>query len=88
MPLQANKGKGLEQLKAAIARVLDHARPIEGRGFREYRTRIDRLHALTERAEPIFLMRGFWWTRAGTGKTAPRKYGANLAASGQRLANA
>lgn len=80
VPIQANKGKGLEQLKAAVSHALENARVIDGPAFPDYVEReIALLHTATDRAEPIYLIRRLLVDVGGYAeKRLIDKYGANL----------
>jgi ferrous iron transport protein B len=58
VPIQANRRKGLEQLRQAIASSLDHPEPPSGPPFpAAFEEEVSRLSQLLEGAEPAFLVR-------------------------------
>src|SRR5207247_1141202 len=56
--IQANKGKGLDQLKAAIAKVLERSSCPAGPTFPEaFESEVTRLRGFTGAGEPVYLIR-------------------------------
>ena len=94
VPIQANKGKGLDQLKAAIANSLQQPRPAFGPQFPEaFEVEIARLKLFTNLSEPTFLLRRLLLDVGGYAeKRLTEKHGAalveELKASRQRLVQA
>jgi ferrous iron transport protein B len=58
VPVQANTGRGLDRLKAAIAQVLERPRTVEGPAFPAvFEVEVAHLTVVTEAREPAFLIR-------------------------------
>ena len=81
VPIQANKGKGLEQLKAAIATVLEFPSCAEGPVFPDtFESEVTRLKAAADEQEPTYLIRRLLLDVGGHAeKRLTQKYGAPLA---------
>jgi ferrous iron transport protein B len=81
VPLQANKGKGLEQLKAAIAKSLDQPACAEGPVFPQaFEDEVAGLRMVAGYQEPLFLMRRLLLDVGGHAeKRLTEKYGHALA---------
>lgn len=94
VPIQANQGRGLEQLKAVIARVLEFPSCAAGPTFPDnFEAEVARLKAATDEQEPTFLIRRLLLDAGGHAeKRLTQKYGpaiaAELTAARQRLAQA
>jgi len=94
VPLQANKGKGLEQLKAVIANSLDQPACADGPAFPQaFEHEVAGLQAVADHQEPLFLMRRLLLDVGGHAeKRLTEKYGhalaEALAASRARLVQA
>ncbi len=81
VPLQANKGKGLDVLKGAIAKVLQNPASAQGPVFPDsFENEIARLNSITENHEPLFLLRRLLLDVGGqTEKRLLAKHGQKLA---------
>jgi ferrous iron transport protein B len=94
VPIQANQGRGLEQLKAVIARVLEFPSCAEGPTFPAiFEGEVALLKRAAKRPEPTFLIRRSLLDAGGHAeKRLTQKYGpafaAELTAARQRLAQA
>ncbi len=79
VPLQANKGKGLDQLRSAIAKVLDRPHSAEGPAFpAEFEAEVARVKSCVN-GEPIYLLRRLLLDVGGHAeKWLTEKYGAPL----------
>jgi ferrous iron transport protein B len=94
VPIQANKGRGLEHLKAVIARVLEFPSCAEGPAFPDvFEAEVARLKASADEQEPTYLIRRLLLDVGGHAeKRLTQKYGPPLAeqlqAARQRLLHA
>ena len=80
VPLQANKGKGLDQLKAAIAKALEQSRCPVGPTFPDaFEQEVGRLQKTMTVTEPVYLIRRLVLDVGGYAeKRFTDKYGAGL----------
>jgi ferrous iron transport protein B len=81
VPIQANKGKGLEQLKAAIAAIVEQPGCISGPTFPDaFESEVTRLRMFAGFQEPLFLIRRLLLDVGGHAeKRLTEKYGHALA---------
>ena len=81
VPIQANRGKGFEQLNLAIAKVLDDPRCADGPTFPEaFEKEVACLHCLASCDEPRFLIRRLLLDSGGHAeRRLTEKYGHGLA---------
>jgi ferrous iron transport protein B len=94
VPIQANKGKGLDQLKACVARVLEQPTCADGPTFPEvFESEVAGLRTMTGDQEPLFIIRRLLLDVGGHAeKRLTQKYSHALAeelkAARQRLVQA